>query len=69
MIERIIRCPICEEGVTFEISEDVIESHRPPIACLFIHQRKVDNHSFIAYLDTELSVCDIEKPIIITNRI
>ena len=69
MVDKIVKCPICNELATFSISKELIEGRPFPVPCLFIHQRLEDNHTFIAYLDSELSVCDIEKPVIITNRI
>jgi hypothetical protein len=69
MVDKIVKCPICNEFATFMISKELIAGRLFPVPCLFIHQRKDDNHSFIAYLDSELSVCDIEKPVIITNKI
>lgn len=68
MVDKIIKCPICNEFTTFTISKELIAGRTFPVPCLFIHQRTEDNHTFIAYLDSELSVCDIEKPVIITNK-
>jgi hypothetical protein len=68
MVLKVVKCPICNESVEFIISEQVIEGKQFPVPCIFIHQEKEDNHAFIAYLDSELSLCDIEKPEIITNE-
>ncbi|MHA1132468.1 MAG: hypothetical protein ACTSQI_14075 [Candidatus Helarchaeota archaeon] len=67
MVLKIVKCPICNESVEFIISEKVIEGKKFPIPCIFIHQKEDDNHAFIAYLDSELSLCDIEKPEIIIS--
>lgn len=68
MVEKIVRCPICNESTQFNIDNKAIEGKQFPVPCIFIHQKKTDNHAFIAYLDSELSICDIEKPVIITNE-
>lgn len=68
MVIKIVKCPICEELVEFHIAQDVVTGKKFPVPCIFIHQLKEDNHAFIAYLDSELSLCDVEKPEIITNK-
>lgn len=68
MVIKIVKCPICDVSVEFHLSKKVIEGRTFPVPCIFIHQLQEDNHAFIAYLDSELSLCDIEKPEIITNK-
>ena len=61
MPEKIIKCPICNEPAHFFISHEAIEGRRFPVPCIIEH----GDHAFIAYLDSQLSLCDIEKPIVI----
>ncbi len=68
MVIKIVKCPICKEAVEFHLSKKVVEGRQFPVPCIFIHQIQEDNHAFIAYLDSELSLCDVEKPEIITNK-
>ncbi|NVM28982.1 MAG: hypothetical protein HWN65_09060 [Candidatus Helarchaeota archaeon] len=68
VVERIVKCPICKESVQFNIREDVIEGKKYPVPCVFIHQKNDDNHAFIVYLDSELSLCDIETPEIVVSE-
>jgi len=69
MVIKIVKCPVCGESVEFPISKNVIEGRQFPVPCIFIHQLKEDNHAFIAYLDSELSLCDVENPEIITSKL
>lgn len=61
MSEKIIKCPICNQSIIFLLEKEAIAGRRVPIPCIIVH----GDHSFIAYLDSELSLCDIEKPVII----
>ena len=61
MIEKMIKCPICNEPAQFILTEDAVAGKRFPVPCIIYH----GDHAFIAYLDSQLSLCDIEKPVII----
>jgi hypothetical protein len=61
MPEKIIKCPICNQSISFLLEKEAIAGRRLPIPCIITH----GDHNFIVYLDSELSLCDIEKPLII----
>lgn len=64
MPEKIIKCPICNEPAQFEITQEAVEGKPLPVPCIIHH----GDHEFIAYLDSEFSLCDIEKPVIIKTK-
>jgi hypothetical protein len=64
MVEKLIKCPICNEPARFIITEDAVAGKRFPVPCILEHK----DHSFIAYLDSELSFCDVEKPFMIKSE-
>ncbi|MFX1296411.1 MAG: hypothetical protein ACFFD2_16350 [Promethearchaeota archaeon] len=61
MVDKVIKCPICNEITRFILTEESIAGKMFPVPCIIHH----NDHAFIAYLDSELSLCDIEKPFII----
>lgn len=64
MPEKIIKCPICNESIQFTITSEAVEGKQYPVPCIIHH----GDHEFIAYLDSDLSLCDIEKPYIIKTK-
>ncbi|MHA1651471.1 MAG: hypothetical protein ACTSYB_14875 [Candidatus Helarchaeota archaeon] len=64
MPERIIKCPVCNEPVQFNLTEDAVIGKEFPVPCIIYH----GDHPFIAYLDSELNLCDVEKPYIIRSK-
>ena len=61
MVEKIIKCPVCNEPAHFFITEEAVTGKRFPAPCIIYH----GDHAFIAYLDSALNLCDVEKPFII----
>ena len=61
MVEKIIKCPVCNQPAHFFIAQEAVEGKDFPVPCIIEH----GDHAFIAYLDSELSLCDIEKPYMI----
>ncbi len=68
MVVKVVKCPICGDVVEFHLTKIIVEGKKFPVPCIFIHQIGEDNHAFIAYLDSDLSLCDVEVPEIITNK-
>jgi len=61
MPEKLIKCPICHQSISFLLEKESITGKRLPVPCIITH----GDHNFIAYLDSQLSLCDIENPLII----
>ncbi|MDD1777584.1 MAG: hypothetical protein LUQ65_05390 [Candidatus Helarchaeota archaeon] len=59
MSEKIMKCPICNQFISFLLEKEAIDGRRVPVPLIITH----GDHNFIAYLDSELSLCDIEKPV------
>jgi hypothetical protein len=55
------KCPVCNELARFPMTKEAILGRKLPVPCIIYH----GDHAFIAYLDSELSLTDIEKPFII----
>ena len=61
MTEKIIQCPICKKSLTFEVlQEDFGPYERFPIPCIIKH----GDHWVSLYLDSDMSICDVEIPIV-----
>ncbi len=61
MTEKIIQCPICKKPLKFEVFEEDFEPYeRFPIPCIIHHE----DHWVSLYLDSDMSICDIEIPIV-----
>ena len=65
MTEKIIQCPICKKSLSFEVVIDDFEPYqRFPIPCIIKHY----DHWISLYLDSDMSICDVEIPIVKTAR-
>ncbi|MHA1696102.1 MAG: hypothetical protein ACTSXT_01070 [Candidatus Helarchaeota archaeon] len=61
MTEKIIRCPICKKPLRFEVDVKDFEPYeRFPIPCIIKH----NDHWVSLYLDSDMSICDVEIPLV-----
>ncbi|MHA1271329.1 MAG: hypothetical protein ACTSPY_16165 [Candidatus Helarchaeota archaeon] len=65
MTEKIIQCPICKKPLRFEVVKEDFEAYeRFPIPCIVQHS----DHWVSLYLDSDMSICDVEIPLVKTSR-
>ena len=58
MVEIEIRCPVCSKKGTIEVEENLIQKSERGISAVNVAEDLVCSHSFVAYIDKNLSVRD-----------
>ncbi|MFX1381086.1 MAG: hypothetical protein ACFFBP_01470, partial [Promethearchaeota archaeon] len=58
MVDVEVRCPSCKKVGKIDVQENVILNSQRGITTICVEQSLICNHSFVAYIDTNLDVRD-----------